>query len=61
MVAGYALSPIDLIPDFSPILSFLDDLILVPVGILLVVRLIPPEIMAEHRARAEASQDRPRF
>ena len=53
-VAGYALSPIDLIPDFIPLLGYLDDLILVPAGILLVIRLIPPDIMAEHRNRAVA-------
>lgn len=58
-VAGYALSPIDLIPDFIPILGYLDDVILLPLGILLVVRLIPPEIMAEHRRAAEAAQKRP--
>jgi uncharacterized membrane protein YkvA (DUF1232 family) len=58
-VAGYALSPIDLIPDFVPVLGYLDDVIIVPLGILLVVRLIPPEIMAEHRALAAAAQDRP--
>src|SRR5215467_4183328 len=58
-VAGYALSPIDLIPDFVPILGYMDDVIIVPLGILIVVRLIPPEIMAEHRAAAAAAQDRP--
>jgi len=58
-VAGYALSPIDLIPDFVPVLGYLDDLIIVPLGILIVVKLIPPEIMAEHRALAAAAQDRP--
>src|SRR5262245_31457991 len=51
-VAGYALSPVDLIPDFIPLLGYLDDIILVPLGILLVIRLIPPQIMAEHRDRA---------
>lgn len=56
-VAGYALSPIDLIPDFIPVLGYLDDIILVPLGIVLVLRLIPPSIMAEHRASAQ--QDRP--
>jgi len=58
-VAGYALSPIDLIPDFVPVLGYLDDVIIVPLGILAVVKLIPPEVMAEHRALAAAAQDRP--
>ncbi len=59
VVAGYALSPIDLIPDFIPVLGFLDDVILVPLGIVLVVRMVPPEIMAQHRELASAAQDRP--
>ena len=59
VVAGYALSPIDLIPDFIPVLGYLDDLIIVPFGIWLAVRLIPPEIIAEHRATAEAAGRRP--
>ncbi|MBR0674311.1 DUF1232 domain-containing protein [Roseomonas soli] len=54
-VAAYALSPIDLIPDFVPVLGYLDDVILVPLGILLVVRLVPPGVMAEHRASAAAA------
>lgn len=58
-VAAYALSPIDLIPDFVPVIGYLDDLILVPLGILLVIRLIPAEIMAEHREAAAAAQIRP--
>jgi uncharacterized membrane protein YkvA (DUF1232 family) len=58
-VAGYALSPIDLIPDFIPVLGYLDDIIIVPLGIMLVVRLIPPKIMAEHRELAAAAQERP--
>jgi uncharacterized membrane protein YkvA (DUF1232 family) len=58
-VAAYAVSPIDLIPDFIPVLGYLDDIIMVPLGVMLVVRLIPPEIMAEHRALALATQDRP--
>src|SRR6476469_6047273 len=58
-VAAYALSPIDLIPDFIPVLGYIDDLIIVPLGIVLVIRLIPPEIMAEHRDTAIAAQDRP--
>src|ERR1043165_3053854 len=48
-VAAYALSPIDLIPDFVPVLGYLDDLVIVPAGIALVIRLIPAPIMAEHR------------
>lgn len=58
-VAAYALSPIDLIPDFIPVLGYLDELIILPLGIALVVKLIPPELMAEHRARAAAVQDGP--
>jgi uncharacterized membrane protein YkvA (DUF1232 family) len=52
LVAAYALSPIDLIPDFIPVIGYLDDLIIVPVGILLAVRLIPADVLAEHRASA---------
>jgi uncharacterized membrane protein YkvA (DUF1232 family) len=58
-VAGYALSPIDLIPDFIPVLGYLDDVIIVPLGILAVIKLIPPEIMAEHRAAAAAASEKP--
>jgi uncharacterized membrane protein YkvA (DUF1232 family) len=58
-VAGYALSPIDLIPDFVPFLGYLDDVVIVPLGILAVVKLIPPDIMAEHRAAAARVSDRP--
>ena len=58
-VAGYALSPIDLIPDFVPVLGYMDDIIIVPLGILLVLKLIPPEIMAEHRALAAVAQGPP--
>src|SRR4051794_6956133 len=56
LVAAYALSPIDLIPDFVPILGYLDDLLIVPLGILLVIRLIPPDVLAEHRAAPEKRQ-----
>ena len=52
-VVGYAFSPIDLIPDPIPVLGLLDDLILVPLGIWLALRMIPAEVMAESRARAE--------
>jgi uncharacterized membrane protein YkvA (DUF1232 family) len=58
-VAAYAFSPIDLIPDFVPVLGYLDDLIIVPLGILLAIHLIPPEILAEHRAAAERAARRP--
>lgn len=58
-VAAYALSPIDLIPDFIPILGYLDDLVIVPLGIALVVKLIPLDVMAENRELAAAAQDRP--
>ena len=59
MVAAYALSPIDLIPDFIPVLGYLDDVILLPLGIILVVRLVPPDIMAEHRELAALAQQQP--
>ena len=59
-VAGYALSPIDLIPDFIPVVGYLDDLIIVPLGIWLVVSLIPLQVMAEYRAIASAAGERPR-
>lgn len=54
-VVAYALSPIDLIPDFIPILGYLDDLVLVPLGIILVLKLIPPRVLAECRIKAEAA------
>ncbi|GGF75186.1 membrane protein [Azorhizobium oxalatiphilum] len=60
MVAAYALSPVDLIPDFIPVLGYLDDVILVPLGILLAVRLIPAPLMQEYRAAAAARAGRPR-
>ena len=59
LVAAYALSPIDLIPDFIPVLGYLDDLLLVPAGIWLAVRLIPAGLLAEFRAAADA-RERPR-
>ena len=60
VVAAYALSPIDLIPDFIPIVGYLDDLILVPLGLWVVVRLIPDDLMAEFRAEAARINTRPR-
>ncbi|MBZ6077489.1 YkvA family protein [Microvirga puerhi] len=59
LVAAYALSPIDLIPDFIPVLGYLDDLVIVPLGILLAVRLIPQPLMAELRETARARSSRP--
>ncbi|HEX5035111.1 MAG TPA: DUF1232 domain-containing protein, partial [bacterium] len=53
-VVGYALSPIDLIPDFIPILGYLDDLLLLPLGVLLSIKLIPPTVWAECRQKAAA-------
>jgi uncharacterized membrane protein YkvA (DUF1232 family) len=58
-VVAYALSPIDLIPDFVPVLGYLDDLVLVPLGLMLVLRLIPADILAEHRVAASALAERP--
>lgn len=55
MVVGYALSPIDLIPDFVPVLGYLDDVIVVSAGLMLVIRLLPPEVLADARRRAEQS------
>lgn len=60
LVAAYALSPIDLIPDFIPILGLLDDAVLIPAGIWLFARLLPPGLFDEHRAVAEAAAERPR-
>lgn len=58
-VAAYAASPIDLIPDFIPVLGYLDELIILPLGIALVIKLIPAAVMAEHRELADAAQDKP--
>ncbi len=59
LVAAYALSPIDLIPDFIPVIGYLDDLLLVPLGLALVVRLIPPEVLESAQAQAEQAASRP--
>lgn len=59
-VVAYALSPIDLIPDFIPVLGYLDDLIIVPLGILLAVRLIPDPLMSEFRLRAAGHERLPK-
>ena len=58
LVVAYAFSPIDLIPDFIPILGYLDDLLLIPLGVGLALRMIPAEVMRESRARAEQALER---
>lgn len=58
-VAAFALSPIDLIPDFIPVLGYLDDIMLVPLGIMLAVRLVPAPLMLEFRAMAAEREGRP--
>src|SRR5438094_7800175 len=57
-VVGYALSPIDLIPDPIPIIGYLDDLLLLPIGIYLALRMIPPDVLTECRAKAAATRDK---
>ena len=59
-VAAYALSPIDLIPDFIPVLGYLDDLLIVPLGLSLVIRLLPVPVLDAARRKAEATLERPR-
>jgi uncharacterized membrane protein YkvA (DUF1232 family) len=59
-VAAYALSPIDFIPDFVPVLGYLDDLIIVPAGIWLAIRLVPAALMLEFRAEAVRRETRPK-
>jgi len=60
IIAAYAISPIDLIPDFIPVLGYLDDLLIVPLGLMLAVRLIPDALMIEFRERADIMSERPR-
>lgn len=59
-VAAYALSPIDLIPDFIPVLGYLDDVLIVPLGLWLVIRFIPPDVLKASREKAAALLARPR-
>jgi uncharacterized membrane protein YkvA (DUF1232 family) len=59
LVAAYALSPIDLIPDFIPVLGLLDDLLIVPLGIMVAIACIPPALMVRYRAQAERIARRP--
>lgn len=54
-VVAYAFSPIDLVPDFVPVLGYLDDVIIAPLGILLALKLVPPAVMGECRERADAA------
>ena len=58
VVVAYAFSPIDLIPDFIPVLGYLDDLVLVPLGVILAIRMIPKDVMEQSRlqARVEMTQ-----
>ncbi len=58
-VAAYALSPIDLIPDFIPVLGYLDELILLPIALFLVIKMIPDPLMVEFRAEAQRLSERP--
>ncbi|CAA9343900.1 MAG: hypothetical protein AVDCRST_MAG71-2394 [uncultured Lysobacter sp.] len=58
-IAAYALSPIDLIPDFIPVLGLLDDVILVPLGVALVLRLAPPALVDNARREAAVAAERP--
>jgi len=58
IIVAYAFSPIDLIPDFIPVLGYLDDIILIPLGITLVIKLIPKEVLQECREIAESSEKR---
>ena len=58
-MAAYALSPIDLIPDFIPVLGLLDDLLIVPLGIWLVLKLVPDALMREYREQATTLAERP--
>ena len=58
-VAAYALSPVDLIPDFIPVIGYLDDLLIVPAGLWLALRLVPAEVVADCRSRAAALAERP--
>ena len=60
LVTAYALSPIDLIPDFIPVIGLLDDAILIPLGLWLFLRLLPEGLFAEHRAAAAAAAERPK-
>jgi uncharacterized membrane protein YkvA (DUF1232 family) len=59
VVVAYAFSPIDLIPDPIPVLGYLDDLVIIPLGVALAIKMIPPQILAECRAEARGTKDKP--
>ncbi|MFQ3250537.1 MAG: uncharacterized membrane protein YkvA (DUF1232 family) [Glaciecola sp.] len=58
-VTAYAFSPIDLIPDFIPVIGYLDDLVIIPLGLALVIRFTPPKVMESARLKAGQAEDRP--
>lgn len=58
-IAAYALSPIDLIPDFIPVIGYLDDLVIIPLGVYVVLRLVPPQVLADSKEKAELLAGRP--
>ena len=58
LIMGYVLSPIDLIPDFIPVIGYVDDFILVPMGIILLIKMIPKEVMEECREKAKVHRGR---
>ena len=59
LIAAYALSPIDLIPDFIPVIGYLDDIILIPLGLALVVKLTPDQVIEDSKIRAEKASTKP--
>lgn len=59
IVVGYAFSPIDLIPDPIPVLGYLNEVILIPIGIALAIRMIPPDVLSDCRERARTLEDKP--
>jgi len=54
-ILAYALSPIDLIPDFIPVIGYFDDLVLVPFGLILLIKIVPQDLLDEYRTKAEQS------